>query len=75
MIKASGNTVEAYWPGLFAKALKGKNIDDLLSNMAAAAPAAAPAGGATEAAPAEEKKEEKEEEEEEADLDMDDLFG
>jgi large subunit ribosomal protein LP1 len=61
VITASGNSVEGYWPGLFAKALKGKNIGDLLANAgsaaapvaAAAAPAGAPAGGA----PA--KKEEK----------------
>jgi len=63
VITASGNSVEGYWPGLFAKALKGKNIGDLLANAgssAAAAPvaAAAPAGGAPAGgAPA--KKEEK----------------
>ena len=57
MIKASGNTVEGYWPGLFAKALKGQDITKLLSNVgtAAAAPAAAAAAGD---APAEAKKEE-----------------
>ena len=54
VITASGNSVEGYWPGLFAKALKGKNIAELLSNAGAssAAPVAAAAGGA----PAEEKK-------------------
>ena len=64
VITASGNSVEGYWPGLFAKALKGKNIGDLLANAgssaSAAAPvaAAAPAGGAPAGgAPA--KKEEK----------------
>ena len=36
VIKASGNDVEAYWPALFAKALKGQNIEDLLSNLASA---------------------------------------
>lgn len=74
MIKASGNTVEGYWPGLFAKALVGQDITKLLSNVgtAAAAPAAgAAAGGAAASAPAaEEKKEEPEE-----DVDMGDLFG
>merc|ERR1712166_1721058 len=30
VITASGNAVEGYWPGLFAKALKGKNIADML---------------------------------------------
>ena len=72
MIKASGNTVEGYWPGLFAKALKGQDITKLLSNVgtAAAAPAAAGAAGAAAEAPKEEKPEEPEE-----DVDMGDLFG
>merc|ERR1711871_1797078 len=73
VIKASGNTVEPYWPMLFAKALKSANIGDLLTQVASAGPAAGPAaaGGAAaaEAAP-EEKKEEKEE-----DVDMGGLFG
>ena len=74
MIKASGNEVEPYWPNLFAKALKGQNIEDLLSNIgsapAAAAPVAAPVAAA--GAPAAAKKEEKVEE---ADVDMGGLFG
>merc|ERR1711904_507185 len=45
VIKASGNTVEPYWPMLFAKALKSANIGDLLTNVASAAPAGG-AGGA-----------------------------
>ena len=59
MIKASGNTVEGYWPGLFAKALKGQDITKLLSNVGSGSGAAAPAGGAAAggAAPAEEKEE------------------
>ena len=36
VIKASGNEVEAYWPALFAKALKGQDIESLLSNLASA---------------------------------------
>merc|ERR1719399_2713185 len=59
IIKASGNTVEPYWPMLFTKALKSANIGDLLTNVAAAAPAAGagPAAAATGGdAPAEEKK-------------------
>jgi large subunit ribosomal protein LP1 len=55
VISASGNSVEGYWPGLFAKALKGRNVNDLISN-AAAAPVAAPVA-AGKAAPAEAKKE------------------
>jgi len=77
LIKAAGLTeVEPIWTSLFAKALEGKDVKDLLLNVgsgggAAAAPAAggaAAAGG--DAAAAEEKKEEKEEEKEESDDDM-----
>ncbi|EAA31448.1 hypothetical protein GE21DRAFT_8376 [Neurospora crassa] len=63
--------VEPIWASLFAKALEGKDVKDLLSNVgsggAAAAPAAAgaaAAGGAAEEAKAEEKVEEKEESDE-----------
>ena len=76
VLKASGNEVESYWPGLFAKALKGKNIEELISNVAAAPAAGAPAAAAGGDAPAAAKEEEKpKEEEEEADVDMGDLFG
>merc|ERR1712232_459392 len=33
VIKASGNSVEAYWPSLFAKALEGQNIGTLLASV------------------------------------------
>ncbi len=59
VIKASGNSVEVYWPGLFAKALEGQDIGKLLANVGSGAPAAggAAAGGATAAeAPKEEGK-------------------
>ena len=61
IIKASGNEVEPYWPGLFAKALEGQDIAALLTNVGSGpAAGAAPAGGADAgAAPAEEKKKEK----------------
>ena len=84
VVSSSGNSVEGYWPGIFAKALAGKNIADMLMNAgsAAAAPVAAAAGPAGNAADdaaakkkAEEEKKKKEEEEAEADLDMGDLFG
>ncbi|KAJ8516762.1 hypothetical protein ONZ45_g5976 [Pleurotus djamor] len=71
---AAGVEVEPIWASLLAKALEGKNVKDLLSNVgsgggapAAAAPAAA-AGGAAAEAPKEEEK--KEEEKEESDDDM-----
>ncbi|KAF2765711.1 ribosomal protein 60S [Teratosphaeria nubilosa] len=69
--------VEPIWFTLFAKALEGKDVKDLLLNVgsgggAAAAPAAggsaAAGGAAAEAAPAAEEK--KEEEKEESDEDM-----
>ncbi|KAG9190689.1 hypothetical protein G6011_08777 [Alternaria panax] len=76
LIKAAKiEEVEPIWTTLFAKALEGKDVKDLLLNVGsggAAAPAAggaAPAaGGAADAAPAAEEK--KEEEKEESDEDM-----
>ncbi|KAJ5774532.1 Ribosomal protein 60S [Penicillium paradoxum] len=64
--------VEPIWATIFARALEGKDIKELLTNVGSAGPAAAgaPAGAAGAAAPAEEKKEEKEEEKEESDEDM-----
>jgi ribosomal protein L12E/L44/L45/RPP1/RPP2 len=58
VLKASGNEVEAFWPSMFAKALKGQNIDELLSAISSApAVAAAPVGAAPvqAAAPAKEE--------------------
>ena len=73
IIKASGNEVEPYWPGLFAKALEGQDIAALLTNVGSGAPAAggaAAAGGDAAPAKEEEKKEEPEEE-----VDMGNMFG
>ncbi|KAF9693664.1 hypothetical protein EKO04_008508 [Ascochyta lentis] len=72
LIKAAKiEEVEPIWTTLFAKALEGKDVKDLLLNVgsgggapaAGAAAGGAAAGGeaAAEAAPAEEKAEEKEE--------------
>lgn len=74
-MKAANVEVEPYWPGLFAKALEGVNIKELITNIGSgvgAAPvgaAAAPAADAPAAAPAKEEKK-KEEEPEESDDDM-----
>ncbi|KZZ96988.1 ribosomal protein P1 [Ascosphaera apis ARSEF 7405] len=73
LIKAANvQEVEPIWASIFAKALEGKDVKDILTNVgsagaAAPAAAAAAAGGAVaaEAAPAEEKAEEKEEESDE----------
>ncbi|KPJ17779.1 60S acidic ribosomal protein P1 [Papilio machaon] len=76
ILKAAGVDVEPYWPGLFAKALEGVNVRDLITNIgsgvgAAPAPGGAPAA-ASAAAPSSEpaKEEKKEEEPEESDDDM-----
>ncbi|KAH9025715.1 60S acidic ribosomal protein P1 [Lactarius deliciosus] len=74
--EAAGTELEPIWATLLAKALEGKNVKDLLSNVGAGggapavgAPAAGGGGGGAAAAdaPAEEKKEE---EKEESDDDM-----
>ncbi|CAG5127889.1 unnamed protein product [Candidula unifasciata] len=84
LLKAANVSVEPYWPGLFAKALDGLNVKELISNVGSGAgagpvavsgvaPAAvAPAAGGGDAKPAaaEAKKEEKKEESEESDEDM-----
>ncbi|KAG0253655.1 hypothetical protein DFQ27_007283 [Actinomortierella ambigua] len=72
LLKAANVELESIMTALFAKALEGKNVTDMLTNVGAAgaAPAAgsAPAAGA---AAAEEKAEEKKEEaKEESDDDM-----
>ena len=58
ILKAAKVDVEPYWPGLFAKALEGVNVKDLLSNVGSGVGAAVPVAAATK----EEKKEEPEEE-------------
>jgi large subunit ribosomal protein LP1 len=88
LLKAAGVEVEAYWPSLFAKLCKGKNIGDMLSAVGSApaaggggggggdAAAAAPAAGAVAggAAPAAKAPEPEPEEEEEEEVAFD-LFG
>jgi large subunit ribosomal protein LP1 len=76
LTNAAGVELEPIWASLLAKALEGKDVKELLSNVgsgggapAVGAPAAAAGGAAAAAeAPAEEKK--KEEEKEESDDDM-----
>ena len=76
LTEAASVELEPIWASLLAKALEGKNVKELLSNVGAggAGPAAAPAaggaaaGGAAAEAPKEEEK--KEEEKEESDDDM-----
>ncbi|KAJ9083352.1 hypothetical protein DSO57_1039732 [Entomophthora muscae] len=71
LVKACNVSIEPIWASLFAKALEGKDISELLMNVgsgAGAAPAAAaPAAGASQEAP---KVAAKEEVKEESDEDM-----
>ena len=70
VVEASGNKVDSYWPGLFAKALAGKSVGDLISAGAPAGGAAAGGAPAQTAAPtkAEAPKKEEPKKEEEADV-------
>merc|ERR1712117_269991 len=64
IIKASGVSVEPFWPGLFASALSSCDVGELITNigsgMGSGGAAAAAAGGAAAEEKAEEKKEESE---------------
>ncbi|KAF9968241.1 hypothetical protein BGZ70_005631 [Mortierella alpina] len=72
LLKAANVDVESIWTSLFAKALDGKDVAAMLSNVGAAGSAPAAGGAAaTGAAAVEEKAEEKKEEaKEESDDDM-----
>jgi large subunit ribosomal protein LP1 len=66
VLTAAGASVESIWTSVFAKALEGKDLKEILFSMAAAAPAggaasAGAAAGASEEAAAEAVEEEKEE--------------
>ncbi|KZV75072.1 hypothetical protein PENSPDRAFT_681511 [Peniophora sp. CONT] len=75
LTSAAGVELEPIWASLLAKALEGKDVKALLSNVGAGGapavgggPAAAGGAAAADAAPTEEEK--KEEEKEESDDDM-----
>jgi len=61
ILKAANIQFEPIWPTLFAKALTGVNVKDLVTKVGSAS-AAAPAAAAVAAPAAEEKKAEKKEE-------------
>ncbi|WBW73554.1 ribosomal protein P1 Rpp101 [Schizosaccharomyces osmophilus] len=71
LTKAANVEVEPIWATIFAKALEGKDLKELLLNIgsgAGAAPVAAPAPAAGEAPAAEKKEEAKAEEESDEDM-------
>lgn len=81
ILKAASVDVDPYWPGLFAKALEGINIKDLITNVGSGVGAAPAAGGAAAPAAAaggaakEDKKEEKKKVESDPETDDDMGFG
>lgn len=71
--KAAGAEVEGVWASVFAQALEGKDLKEILSGFHAAGPAAGASGSAAGAAAASGEaaaEEEAEEEKEESDDDM-----
>lgn len=71
VLTAAGASVDSIWTSVFAKALEGKDLKEILFSMAAAAPAAsAGAAGASAGAADEAAAEAVEEEKEESDDDM-----
>ena len=72
LLAAANLETEPIWTTIFAKALEGQNIGDLLMNVGSGAPGPAVAAVAAPAAggKAEEKKAAKVEEKEESDEDM-----
>jgi len=80
ILKAANYEVEPYWPGLFANALEGVKVSDLVNNIgsgAGSAPAAQAAKPAAAAPAAAAKKEEpkKEEKKKEPEPEEDDDMG
>ncbi|CAF1365189.1 unnamed protein product [Rotaria sordida] len=84
ILKAADYEIESYWPGLFASALEGVKVSDLIKNVGSAPMAAAPsqattttaaaagddkkAAGGKEAPKKEEKKETKDDSDEGEDM-------
>ena len=66
LVEASGNEVEAYWPGLFVGLLKKVDVAELIANSTKPGSGGGGGAGGGAAGGAEEEKEEEKEEEEEA---------
>lgn len=56
ILKAANYEIEPYWPGLFAGALEGVKVSDLIKNVGSAPAAPAAAAPAATAAAADDKK-------------------
>lgn len=56
ILKAADYEIESYWPGLFAGALEGIKVTDLIKNVGSAPMAAAPAATTATAPAADDKK-------------------
>ena len=67
--------MEPYWPGLFAKLLQGRDINDLLTSGGGGGGGAAAGGAGGAAAAVEEEVVEEEEEVEEVSMGSGNLFG
>merc|ERR1712146_575557 len=71
LVTAAGVDIETYWPPMFAKALEGKDINELLTTVSGGGGGAAgPAAAAGAAGGAEEAKEEEKKESSSSDEDM-----
>ncbi|KAL6928467.1 60S acidic ribosomal protein P1-beta [Hanseniaspora valbyensis] len=71
VIKAAGATVDGAWADIYAKALEGKDVKEILAGFNTIGASAAPAAGAAASGSTEAAAEEAEEEEaEESDDDM-----
>ena len=78
IIKSAGLSVEPFWPGMFAKALEGVDVKQLITNIGSGVGAgggAPAAGGGEAAAPAEAKEEKAEEKKEESEDEEDEDMG
>lgn len=56
ILKAADYEIESYWPGLFASALEGVKVTDLIRSVGSAPAAAPAAASAATTAPADDKK-------------------
>lgn len=88
ILKAANYEIEPYWPGLFANAMEGVNVSDLMKNVGSApvaggapaaaggaAPAAAAAAAKPDAAAKEAPKKEEKKAKDESDAEDDMGFG